>query len=92
MIAQFRCNATGVPRPQIEWYYNNTSTRNRLSNGVNNVAIAEVSSGDRTLLSTLTLSNTTHPDDTGDYTCKAVNIVDDIFSSATLNVLCMLLA
>ena len=90
MMTQFRCNATGVPRPYMEWYYEYTSVRTILTNGVNNVMIEEVDSGDRVLHSTLTLTTTTHPDDSGNYTCRAVNIVDDNFSSAILNVLCML--
>lgn len=87
-MAQFRCNAIGVPRPLIEWYYNYTSMGHRLTNGSNNVMIEEVESGNRGLLSTLILINTTHPDDIGDYTCRAINMVDDNFNSATLNVLC----
>ena len=47
--------------------------------------------GDRELLSTLTLTTTTLPDDRGNYTCRAVNIVDDYFSSAFLDVFCMLI-
>jgi len=90
MMAQFRCKATGLPRPRIEWYYFNTSLGNRLVNGSNNVEIVEVPGGDRELLSTLTLTTTTHPDDSGNYSCRSVNIVDDYFSSATLNVLCRL--
>ena len=90
-MTQFRCNATGVPRPIIEWYYEyNTSDGNRLMNNTNNVMIVEVPTGDRELLSTLTLTTTTHPDDSGNYTCRAVNIVDDSITSALLNVLCML--
>ena len=90
MMAQFSCTATGVPRPMIEWYYDNVSTQRRLVNGNDNVVIMEVSSGDREIVSTLTLSTTTHPDDTGEYTCRAVNVVDDYIGSATLNVLCRL--
>ena len=89
-MTQFRCKATGVPKPYIEWYYEHTSdsVSTILTNGVNNVIIEEVDSGDRVLYSTLTLTTTTHPDDSGNYTCRAVNIVDDYFSSAILNVLC----
>ncbi|XP_065918563.1 hemicentin-1-like isoform X2 [Dysidea avara] len=88
MVAQFRCVATGVPRPVMEWFSNNASTQNRLVNGSsNNVMIVEVPSGDRELLSMLTLTTTTHPDDSRSYTCRAVNIVDDHFSNAILNVL-----
>ena len=90
-MVQFRCIATGVPRPKIEWYYEcNTPDRNRLMNNTNNVMIVEESMGTRELLSTLTLTTTTHPDDSGNYTCRAVNIVDDYFSRALLNVLCKL--
>ena len=89
-MAQFRCNATGVPRPTIEWYYEYSTTSSGLMNNTN-VMIAEVLTGDRELLSTLTLDTTTLPDDSGNYTCKAVNIVDDNFSSAFLDVLCMLI-
>ena len=59
-------------------------------NNTNNVMIVEESIGTRELLSTLTLTTTTHPDDSGNYTCRAVNSVDNYFSSALLNVLCML--
>ena len=90
MMTQFSCNATGVPRPYIEWYYEYTSVRTILTDGVDNVMIVEVPSGARSLHSTLTLTTTTHPDDSGNYTCRAVNIVDDYFSSASLNVLCRL--
>ena len=90
-MAQFRCIATGVPRPTIEWYYEyNPLVRNRLMNNTNNVMIVEESMGTRELLSTLTLTTTTHPDDSGNYTCRAVNIVDNYFNNALLNVLCML--
>ena len=58
-------------------------------NNTNNVMIVEEHIGNRTLLSTLTLITTTHPDGSGDYACRAVNIVDDYISSALLNVLCM---
>ena len=60
-------------------------------NNTDNVMIAEVPTGDRELLSTLTLTTTTHPDDSGNYTCRAVNIVDDNITSALLNVQCMVL-
>ena len=90
-MAQFRCNATGVPRPTVEWYYEYSTTGNALMDNVNNVMIVEVSTGDRELLSTLKLTTTTLPDDSGNYTCRAVNIVDDYFSSAFLDVLCMLI-
>ena len=90
-MVQFSCLATGVPRPTIEWYYEySISDGNRLMNNNNNVMIVEENMGTRELLSTLTLTTTTHPDDSGDYTCRAVNIVDDYISSALLNVLCML--
>ena len=89
-MAQFRCNATGVPRPTIEWYYEYSTTGNTLMDNTN-VMIVEVPTGDRKLLSTLTLTNTTLPNDRGNYTCRAVNIVDDYFSSAFLDVLCMLI-
>ena len=90
-MAQFRCNTTGVPKPTIEWYYEySISDGNRLMNNTNNVMIVEEPTGERELLSTLTLTTTTHPDDSGDYTCRAVNIVDDYISSALLNVQCML--
>ena len=90
-MAQFRCIATGVPRPTLEWYYEyNISDGNRLMNNTDNVKIVEVPTGDRELLSTLTLATTTHPDDSGNYTCRAVNIVDEYISSALLNVQCML--
>ena len=59
-------------------------------NNTNNVMIVEEFTGTRELLSILTLTTTTHPDDSGYYSCRAVNIVDDYFSSALLNVLCML--
>ena len=89
-MAQFRCIAIGVPRPTIEWYYEySISDENRLMNNANNVMIVEVPTGDRELLSTLTLTTTTHPDDSGNYTCRAVNIVDDNITSALLNVQCM---
>jgi len=91
MMAQFRCNATGVPRPIIEWYYEySTSVENSLVDDTNNVMILEEPTGDRELLSTLILTTTTHPNNSGNYTCRAINIVDDYFSSAFLNVLCML--
>ena len=90
-MAEFRCIATGVPRPTIEWYYEyNPLDMNRLMNNTNNVMIVEESIGTRELLSTLILTTTTHPDDSGHYTCRAVNVVDDYFSSTLLNVLCML--
>jgi len=50
--------------------------------------IDEVASGERSLHSTLTLTTTTHPDDSGNYTCRSVNSVDEYFNSASLNVLC----
>ena len=90
-MAQFSCLATGVPRPTIEWYYEySISDGNRLMNNTNSVMIVEERIGNRILRSTLTLTTTTHPDDSGDYTCRAVNIVDNDISSALLNVLCML--
>ena len=92
MMAQFICNATGVPRPTIEWYYEYATSDSRiLTHNVNNVMIDEVPSGERSLHSTLTLTTTTHPDDSGNYTCRAVNIADEYFSSASLNVLCKLI-
>ena len=91
-MVQLRCHATGVPRPAIQWYYEyNTPVGNRLMTNTNNVMIVEENMGTRGLLSTLTLTTTTHPDDSGDYTCRAVNIVDDYISSALLNVQCMLI-
>ena len=90
-MVQFRCIATGVPRPTIEWYYKySISDSNRLMNNTNNVMIVEMPTGNRELLSTLTLTTTTLPDDSGNYTCRAANIVNDYISSALLNVQCML--
>lgn len=91
-MVQLRCYATGVPRPTIQWYYEyNTPIGNRLMNNTNNLIIVEENMGTRELLSTLTLTSTTHPDDSGDYTCRAMNIIDDHFSSGFLNVFSMLI-
>ena len=87
-MANISCEATGKPRPTITWYrvQLNGTDRVRLSNDDSNIMIQATEKGNRTLMSSLTISPTA-PSDATDYVCVAENVVvtDEITSSLTIH-------
>ena len=75
--AVFTCNATGRPRPTIQWY------RVELEDARTPLTGEDTSSGMRGISSTLTISNTDASDAT-DYVCVASNIVDSTEMTGSL--------
>ena len=75
--AVFTCNATGRPRPTIQWY------RVELEGGRTLLTGEDVNSGMRGISSTLTISNTDASGAT-DYVCVASNIVDSTEMTGSL--------
>ena len=87
-MATISCEATGRPRPTITWYrvQLNGTDRVRLSNDDSNIMIQETEKGNRTLMSSLTISPTA-PSDATYYVCVAENVVDtdEMTSSLTIH-------
>ena len=82
--AIFTCTATGLPRPLIQWRVKTSNTQILLSNSTQ-FLIYENITVERERISTLRLLQT-NANNTGNYTCIAVNIVASINSTATLTV------
>ena len=82
MEAMFTCNATGRPRPAIQWYRVEMSgSRTLLPDEQSN----EVKSGTREISSTLIIDPTS-PSDTAEYVCVASNVFDMTEMTASLTV------
>lgn len=77
--APLLCGATGIPIPNISWYFNNTKLAN---NGKYIISISIHPSSIRNTLIILMLSSY----DAGMYTCKATNIAGSVISSGTVTV------
>ena len=76
------CNAIGRPRPAIYWYrVELDGSRTSLPDDQS----AEVTSGEREISSSLTVSPTS-PSDAADYVCMASNVVNDDEMIANLTV------
>ncbi len=74
----FTCVATAFPRPNILWFFTQTLEDS-------NFKIVEESTGERQLMSTLTVTSVM-PSLAGTYTCNASNVVSDATESAELTV------
>ena len=79
--AFFTCQATGIPIPMINWYFNGTPV---YKNNTLKHKISE-SSDYISINSTLAVTGL-NPSDIGTYTCKAVNLVSSDTSSGRLAV------
>ena len=77
----FTCVATGLPRPDIVWFFKDNN--GTIIGGL--VAIDVISRGERQIASSLSLANA-FPLAAGEYTCVAENVVDKTESSAVLSV------
>lgn len=74
----FTCKVTGKPRPEVTWYRNG-----KLIEENKDVSITYLEDGTCTLA-----INETFPEDSGDYTCKAVNAAGEVSTTAPLVVDC----
>ena len=81
---EFSCLAQGRPRPSLRWLRNVTGVNEEIVTGVK-FSIDETMSGDRTVMSDLTI-DPTQALDAGQYLCVADNVVRSVTSSATLTV------
>ena len=79
--ATFTCVATARPRPSITWWRVGSLTP--VMEVANVTSITEVMSGERVLMSNLTIESA-QPSDAGDYTCVAENEVSNTSATATL--------
>ena len=75
--APLLCRATGVPIPDISWYFNNT----KLTNNGKYIIPTSTHPG---MGSTLIILLSSY--DAGTYTCKATNIAGSVTSSGTVTV------
>ncbi len=85
--AVFECQASARPRPDIQWYYydpvSNTTTSPLMSGSEYN--ITEMTEGERSLLSTLTILSA-NLSDFGKYRCTADNVVGRVSATAMLTI------
>ncbi len=82
--ALFECQANARPRPVIQWYYYDpvSNTTSPLMSG-SKYNIAEMTEGERGLLSTLTILSV-GVSDFGEYRCTAENVVGRVSATAML--------
>ena len=81
--ATFTCNATGRPRPTIQWYrVELDGNLTQLSNS-GSLMIREMLSGMRDISSVLDITRT-RLSDAADYVCEATNVVDSDEMMSTL--------
>ena len=84
--ALFECQASARPRPVIQWYYYDpvSNTTFSLISG-SEYNIAEMTEGERSLLSTLTILSV-GVSDFGEYRCTADNVVGRVSATAMLTI------
>ena len=77
-MAPLLCRATGIPIPNVSWYFNNT----KLTNNRKYIITTSIHLSSRG--STLIIKLSSY--DAGTYTCKATNIAGSVTSSGTVTV------
>ena len=80
--AFFTCQATGIPIPNISWYFNGAPVE---KNNTMKYMISDTSLNPIAKNSSLTVVNIL-PSDNGTYTCVAANFASSDSSSGVLNV------
>ena len=82
--ASFTCLASGRPGPNITWWrVESDGSVTQVMEEANVASITEMMSGERVLMSNLTIESA-QPSDAGDYTCMAENGVSNTSATATL--------
>lgn len=74
--AEFRCEAGGVPKPEIKWIYNGKPITEAPPNPRRNVK------NNRIIIERLTKA------DTGNYGCNVTNSLGYVYKDVYVNVLC----
>ena len=84
--AMFNCSAIGHPRPTLSWQIFSNGVYTTIAQS-NKYTVTNTPVGEQNQTSTLTIFNTS-PQDSAQYKCNAMNILDSIESTmATLSVL-----
>jgi len=78
----FTCQATGIPIPNISWYFNGAPVEDTITV---KYMVSEMSFNPTTKNSTLRVINV-ESSDSGTYTCKAVNSISSDTSSGVLSI------
>ena len=87
--ATFTCVATARPRPNITWWrVESNGSLTQVMEEANVASITEMMSGERVLMSNLTIEET-EACDAGNYTCVAENEVDTDYQTSSLSLLGM---
>ena len=84
-LLSLSCSATATPRPDIFWYYED----DMLMSGVDGVMISDIDIGERILESTMMVMSP-FIDRSGNYSCRAENVVDNATSTAEVIIYCEL--
>ena len=85
-LLSLNCSATATPRPDILWYNEDDDI---LLSGVDGVMISETDIGERILESTMMIMSP-FIDRSGNYSCRAENVVDSVTSTAEVIIYCEL--
>ena len=80
-LLSLNCSATATPRPGISWYYED----NMLLSKVDGVIISETDIGERILESTMMIMSP-FIDRSGNYSCRAKNVVDNVTSTTEVTI------
>ena len=83
--SSFTCMATGLPRPIIAWFFEDSEGSRTEVVSMDGVLTVPVPFGERVVQNTLIL-DVTAPMDAGLYVCVAENIADTTEASAVLTV------
>ena len=84
-LLSLSCSATATPRPDFFWYYED----NMLMSGVDSVIISGTDIRERILESTMMIMSP-FIDRSGNYICRAENVVDNVTSTAEVIIYCEL--